>query len=104
MKFSLDQKRFYQTDISQRVAAVNKFNNFIIPKTKAGNEQCASTAPVVSAQLKLTGIPQSITEEIYNEAKGIIENGSVLKGYRSTNRINHNRPKQTLSDYHKRQW
>ena len=65
MKFSLDQKRYYQIDISQRVAAVNKFNNFIIPKTKAGNEQCTSTAPIVSAQLKPTGIPQSITDFVY---------------------------------------
>ena len=65
MKFSLDQKRYYQIDISQRVAAVNKFNNFIIPKTKAGNEQCTSTAPIVSAQLKPTGILQSITDFVY---------------------------------------
>ena len=35
----------------------------------------------MSAQLKLTGIPQSITDEIHNEAKGIVENGSVLKGF-----------------------
>ena len=66
-------------DISQRVAAVNKFNNFVISKTKAGNKQCTSTAPFVSAQLKLTGIPQSITDEIYNEVKGIVEDGSILK-------------------------
>ena len=68
-------------NIRQRVAAVNKINNFVIPKTKAENEQCTSTASFVSAQLKLTGIPQSITDEIYNEAKGIVENGSVLKGF-----------------------
>ena len=68
-------------NISQRVTAVNKFNNFVIPKTKAGNEQCTSTTPFVSAQLRLPGIPQSITDEIYNEAKGIVENGSVLKGF-----------------------
>ena len=57
-------------NISQRVAAVNKSKNFAIPKTKAENEQCTSTAPFVSAKLKLTGIPQSITDEIYNETKG----------------------------------
>ena len=32
-------------------------------------------------QLKVTGIPQSITNDIYNEAKGIIENDPVLKGF-----------------------
>ena len=68
-------------NISQCVAAANKFSNFVIPKTKAGNEQCTSTAPFVSAQLKLTGISQSITDEIYNGAKGIVEDGSVLKGF-----------------------
>ena len=51
------------------------------PKTKAGNKQCTSRAPFVPAQLKLTDIPQSIIHEIYNEAKGIVENGSVLKGF-----------------------
>ena len=41
-------------NISQRVTAVNKFNNFVILKTKARNEQCTFGAPSVSAQLKLT--------------------------------------------------
>ena len=68
-------------NISQCVAAVNKFSNIVIPKTKAGNEQCTSTAPFVSAQLKLTGIPQSIIDEIYNAAKGIVEDSSVLNGF-----------------------
>ena len=68
-------------NISQRVAAVNKSKNFAIPKTKAENEQCTSTAPFVSAKLKLTGIPQSITDEIYNETKEIVGNGSALKGF-----------------------
>ena len=68
-------------NISQLVVAVNKFNNLVIPKTKAGNEQCTSTALFVSEQLQLTGIPQSVTDEIYNEAKGIVEDGSVLKGF-----------------------
>ena len=80
-KFSLDEKCYYQMNISQRVGAVNKFNYFVIPKTKAGNKQCTSRAPFVPAQLKLTDIPQSIIHEIYNEAKGIVENGSVLKGF-----------------------
>ena len=77
-KFPLDEKRYYQTNISQRVAAVNKFSNFVIPKIKAGNKQCTSKAPFVSTQLKLTGISQFTTDEIYNEAKGIVENGSIL--------------------------
>ena len=68
-------------NISQRVAAVNKSKNFAIPKTKAENEQCTSTAPFVSAQLKLTGLTQSITGVIYNEAKGIVENDSAIKGF-----------------------
>ena len=68
-------------NISQRVAAVSKFKSLAIPKTKAENVQCTSTALFVSAKLKLTGIPQTITDEIYNEAKGIVENGSVLKGF-----------------------
>ena len=50
-------------------------------KIKPGNEQCTFTAPFVSAQLKLTYVPQSITVEIYNEANEIKENGSVLKGF-----------------------
>ena len=37
-------------NFSQRVATVNKFNDFVIPKTKAANEQCTSTAPFVLAQ------------------------------------------------------
>lgn len=32
----------------------------------------------MSAQLKLTGIPQSVNDEIYNPQKGIL--GNVLKG------------------------
>ena len=87
-------------NIRQRVAAVNKINNFVIPKTKAENEQCTSTASFVSAQLKLTGIPQSITDEIYNEAKGIVENGSVLKGFGNLfyvqNRADQNKPFQII--------
>ena len=64
------------------------------PKTKAGNKQCTSRAPFVPAQLKLTDIPQSIIHEIYNEAKWIIENGSVLKGFWNIFlRTKHNRPK-----------
>ena len=68
-------------NINQRLVDVSKFNNFVIPKTKAGNEQCTSTAPFVSAQLKLTGLTQSITGVIYNEAKGIVENDSAIKGF-----------------------
>ena len=68
-------------DIIQRVAAVIKFNNFVIPKNRAGNEQRTSTALFVSAQLKLTGTPQSIIDEIYNAAKGIVEDSSVLNGF-----------------------
>ena len=68
-------------NISQRVAAVNKFNNFVIPKAKAGNKQCASSVPFVLAELKLNGILQSIADEIYNKAKGIVQDGSVLKGF-----------------------
>ena len=56
-------------NITQSVAAVNKFNKFVIPNTKARNEQCNSKALFVSAKLKLTGVPQSITDEIYNEVK-----------------------------------
>ena len=78
-------------NISQRVTAVNKFNNFVIPKTKAGNEQCTSTTPFVSAQLRLPGIPQSITDEIYNEAKGIVENGCFKRIWESFLRTKHNR-------------
>lgn len=36
----------------------------------------------MSAQLKLTGKPQSIADEIYNETKGIVKNRSVLKGFK----------------------
>ena len=68
-------------NINQLVATVNNFNIFVISKTKAGNKQCTSTALFVSEQLQLTGIPQSVTDEIYNEAKGIVEDGSVLKGF-----------------------
>ena len=58
------------------------FDNFFIPKTKAENERCTSRAPFVSPQIKkLTGALQSITDEMYNKTKGIIENGSVLKGF-----------------------
>ena len=35
-------------NISQRIAAVNQFNKFVIPKTKAANKQCTSTAPFAS--------------------------------------------------------
>ena len=70
-----------QMNINQPVAAVNNFNNFVIQKTKTGNEQCTSTAPFLSVQLKLTDIPQSITDEYCNETKGMVENGSVLKGF-----------------------
>ena len=66
---------------SQRVAAVNKFNNFAIPKSKAENNQCTSTTLFVSAQLKLAGILQSITDEICSEAKGIVKKSSVLKRF-----------------------
>ena len=55
--------------------------NFVIPKAKAGNKQCASSVPFVLADLKLNGILQSITDEIYNKAKGIVQDGSVLKGF-----------------------
>ena len=77
-------------NISQRVAAVNKFNNIVIPKTKAGNEQCTSTAPFMLAQLKLTGIPQSANDEIYNEAKGMAQ---FEKDLEIILRTKHNRPK-----------
>ena len=66
---------------SQRVAAVNKFNNFVIPKAKAENNQCISTALFMSAQLKLAGILHSITDEICSEAKGIVKNSLVLKRF-----------------------
>ena len=56
-------------NISQRVAAVNKSKNFAIPKTKAENEQCTSTAPFVSAKLKLTGIPLSLMRFIMRQKK-----------------------------------
>ena len=77
-------------NISQRVAAVDKFNNIVIPKNKAGNEQCTSTAPFMSAQLKLTGIPQSTTDEIYNEVKGMAQFEKDLEIFLRTK---HNRPK-----------
>ena len=77
-------------NISQCVAAANKFSNFVIPKTKAGNEQCTSTAPFMSAQLKLTGIPQSANDEIYNEAKGMAQ---FEKDLEIILRTKHNRPK-----------
>ena len=48
-KVSLHEKSYYQMNINQRVAAVYKFINFLIPTTKAENEQCTSTAPFVSA-------------------------------------------------------
>ena len=66
-------------NMSERDSAVNKFNNFVIPKAKARNEQFISSAPLVTAQLELTGIPQSITDNIYNEAKVILEYGSVFR-------------------------
>ena len=54
----------------------------------------------MSAQLKLTGIPQSITDEIHNEAKGIVENGSVLKGFANPfyvqNTADQNKPFQII--------
>ena len=67
-KIFLEVKRYYQTNISQRIAAVNKFNNFI-PKTKAENKQCTPIAPFMSAQLKVTGVPQSFTDGVCNKAK-----------------------------------
>ena len=87
-------------NISQHVAAVNKVNNFVLPKTNTENEQCTSTTPFVSAQLKLTGITQSITDYIYNEAEGVVENGSVLKGFKNLfyvqNTINQNKHFQII--------
>ena len=81
-KFSLNEKRYYQMNTKryyQRADAINRFNNFFIHKTNAENEQCTSTATFVSAQLKLTDIPQSIIDDIYNKTKGILEYGSFLK-------------------------
>ena len=68
-------------NISQRVPAINKFANFAIPKTNEKNEQCTSTASPVWTELILTHITQSIIDKIYNEAKGILGNGLVLKGF-----------------------
>ena len=68
-------------NISQRVPAVNKFYNFAIPKTNEKNERCTSTACPVWTELILTHITQSIIDKIYNEAKGIIGNGLVLKEF-----------------------
>ena len=54
-------------------------------------------------QLQLTRIPPSITDEIYNKAKGIVENGSVLKGFGNLfyvqNTTDQNKPFQTIISY-----